>query len=67
MDLGLRLGMECGMKALGTHPAAQVLALFTVGIARGVIGAGVGGAVGLATGAGLGAWVGGKVGEQFSR
>ena len=66
MDLGLRLGMDSGMKALGSHPAAQILALLTVGVARGVIGAGVGGALGLAAGGGIGAWAGGKVGEHIA-
>lgn len=66
MDLGLRLGMDCGMKAFGPHPAAQILALLTVGVARGVVGAGIGGALGMTAGGGIGCWLGGKVGQQLS-
>ena len=66
MDLGLRLGMECGMRAMGTNPLAQVLGIFTVGLARGIVGAGIGGALGAATGIGLGMWLGGKAGGHFS-
>lgn len=66
MDLGMRLGMESGMRAVGGGPVVQILGLFTVGIARGVLAAGIGGGLGAAAGIGLGGYLGGKVGGHFS-
>lgn len=65
MELGMRWGMEYGMGLLGSHPLAQVLALLTLGIQYGVLGAVAVGAVGATAGVAVGMYLGGKAGKAL--
>lgn len=65
LNAGLEFGIESGMRAMGSHPAAQLLGILTVGMARGIVCGALGGALGAGVGIGAGAWLGGKVGEKF--